>query len=71
MAMSAHLHLEHEYVSFTTACLNGDIDTEIDMPQPSGYKISSQEDKVCKLQKSIYGLKQDSRIWNNLCHSFL
>ena len=33
------------------------------MEQPAGFKIPGQEDKVCLLRKSLYGLKQSSRQW--------
>jgi hypothetical protein len=41
------------------------------MRQPPGCKINGQENKVCKLQKSIYGLRQAGRIWNTVFHEFL
>ena len=41
------------------------------MRQPPGCKTLGQENKVCKLRKSIFGLKQAGRIWNSLFHSFL
>ena len=47
-----------------TAFLNGYIQEEIYMDQPEGFISHGQELKVCKLMRSIYGLKQASRSWN-------
>jgi hypothetical protein len=47
-----------------TAFLNGNIDKELYMMQPEGFVDPKDADKVCKLQHSIYGLKQASRSWN-------
>ena len=47
-----------------TAFLNGYLDESIYMEQPDGFKVAGQEGKVCKLLKSISGLKQASRSWN-------
>ena len=46
-----------------TAFFNGELDEEIYMQQPVGFITKDQERKVCKLLKSIYGLKQSSRQW--------
>ncbi|KAL0453622.1 UNVERIFIED_CONTAM: hypothetical protein Slati_1340300 [Sesamum latifolium] len=44
--------------------LNGFIEEEIYMDQPEGSTSVGEEQKVCRLQRSIYGLKQASRSWN-------
>jgi len=38
--------------------LNGELEEEIYMEQPEGFVIHGQEDKVCKLDKSLYGLNK-------------
>ncbi|GJZ14399.1 retrotransposon protein, putative, ty1-copia subclass [Tanacetum coccineum] len=47
-----------------TAFLNGYLDKDIYMVQPKGFVDLKHPKKVCKLQRSIYGLKQASRSWN-------
>src|ERR1044071_6264918 len=47
-----------------TAFLNGNIEEELYMMQPEGFVDPRNVGKVCKLQRSIYGLKQASRSWN-------
>ena len=46
------------------AFLNGDLEEEVYMELPLGVKIgSSCKDEVCKLKKSLYGLKQSPKAW--------
>nr|GEU90855.1 zinc finger, CCHC-type [Tanacetum cinerariifolium] len=43
-----------------TAFLNGDLDEEEYMKQPKGFVMPANEHKVCKLVKSLYGLRYPS-----------
>ena len=56
-----------------TAYLNAAIDHEIFVEQPEGYVQSNQNGQKLywKLKKSLYGLKQSGRMWNNVLHDFL
>ena len=47
-----------------TAFLNGFIKEELYMIQPEGFVDPKGANKVCNLQRSIYGLVQASRSWN-------
>ena len=47
-----------------TAFLNGFIKEELYMMQLEGFVNPKDANKVCKLQRSIYGLVQASRSWN-------
>ncbi|KAL0533870.1 hypothetical protein IC582_028141 [Cucumis melo] len=57
-----HSFLIHQ-MDVKTAFLNGDLEEEIYMTQPEGFQISGQENKVCKLRKSLHGLKQVPKQW--------
>ncbi|KAJ0585764.1 putative RNA-directed DNA polymerase [Helianthus annuus] len=63
MALVAHFDLELHQMDVKTAFLNEDLDEDVYMKQPEGFKPEGQEQLVCKLKKSIYGLKQASRQW--------
>eukprot|EP00794_Sanderia_malayensis_P003564 gene3564-biopygen3051 len=54
-----------------TAFLNGELREEIYMDQPEGFLEDGKENLVCKLNKSLYGLKQASRCWFTTMDTFL
>ena len=54
-----------------TAFLYGDLEEEIYMEIPAGFKTPENEGHVCKLLKSLYGLKQAPRQWYAKIHKFL
>ena len=46
-----------------TTFLNGKLDEEIYMEQPKGFFSLEQGNKVCNLVKSLYGLKETPKQW--------
>ena len=63
VALGASLDLEMHQMDVKTAFLNGDLEEDIYMEQPKGFVQRGHEHLVCKLTKSLYGLKQASRAW--------
>ena len=58
IAITTIFYLKIHQMNVKTAFLNGDLEKEIYMDQPEGFVEPGQENKVCKLTKSRYGLKQ-------------
>ncbi|KAG8489272.1 hypothetical protein CXB51_017288 [Gossypium anomalum] len=58
----------HDYeiwqMDVKTAFLNGKLEEDVCMTQPEGFVNPKDAGKICKLQRSIYGLKKASRSWN-------
>ena len=53
------------------ASLNGDLEEEIYTDQPEGFVELVQENKVCKLIKSLYDLKQTPKQWHEKFDSWM
>lgn len=56
------------------AFLNGDLEEEVFMSLPPGFEGNLEKNQVCRLRKSLYGLKQSPRAWferfGNVVRSF-
>ena len=63
MAIMAHFDFELHRMDVRTSFLNGDLVEDVCISQPTGFEEVGEENMVCKLQKSIYGLKHASRQW--------
>ncbi|KAK8662946.1 hypothetical protein V6N13_024832 [Hibiscus sabdariffa] len=64
LAVAAFHDYEIWQMDVKTAFLNGKLEEDVYMTQPEGFVTPENAKKVCKLQRSIYGLKQASRSWN-------
>ena len=64
LAIAAYYDYEIWQMDVKTAFLNGHLKEELYMMQPEGFVDPKNANKVCKLQRSIYGLVQASRSWN-------
>ncbi|KAL5815400.1 hypothetical protein ACOSQ4_026041 [Xanthoceras sorbifolium] len=71
LALVAQFDFELQQMDVKTAFLNGDLEDEVYMKQPEGFPSSDGEQLVCKLKKSIYGLKQASRQWYLKFHNVI
>ena len=54
----------HQY-DVASAYINAPLSEEVFMTQPEGYVIPGKEHLVCRLRKSLYGLRQSAREWND------
>ncbi|GJS86307.1 zinc finger, CCHC-type containing protein [Tanacetum coccineum] len=64
IAMSLINNLVIHQMDVKIAFLNGELDKEVYMNQPQGFIMPSNETKVCRLIKSLYGLKQVPKQWH-------
>nr|GEW24688.1 hypothetical protein [Tanacetum cinerariifolium] len=64
IAIVAYYDYEIWQMDVKTAFLNGYINKEVYMEQPEGFVNPKYPNRVCKLKRSIYALKQASRQWN-------
>ena len=71
LSLAARLNLEIEQLDVKTAFLHSDLEEEIYMELLEGFKVKGKENLVCKLRKSLYGLKQPPRQWHKKFDSFM
>ena len=55
---------EVHHLDVKTAFLHGDLKEDVYVTQPEGFVIKGSENKVYKLKKTLYGLRQAPRAWN-------
>ena len=71
LALAAQHNLQLHQMDVSSAFLNGEISEELYLVQPEGFETHGKEDYYCRLNKSIYGLKQAPKCWNSSLDNFL
>ena len=61
LAFVALFDLELEQLHVKTVFLHGELEEEIYMKQPEGFIVPGKKQCICRLKKSLYGLKQAHR----------
>ena len=61
LALAAHQRWEVHHMDVKSAFLNGDLKEEVYIAQPPGFVIFGSENKVLRLRKALYGLRQAPR----------
>lgn len=71
LSIAAKTNMKVFHLDAKTAFLNGSLKETLFMKQPPGFVQEGEENKVCHLNKSIYGLKQAAKSWNDALHQVL
>ena len=71
LAIANQYNLEIHQMDVKSAFLNGKLEEEIFMKQPEGFVDEKNPNKVCRLNSSLYGLKQSARCWNQVIDAHL
>ena len=70
-SLAAKYSLMIHQMDVKTAFLNGKLEEDIYMVQLDGYVDEDHPDFVYQLQRSLYGLKQSPRMWNQNIDKFM
>jgi hypothetical protein len=71
LSLAVASDLEVDQIDVKTTFLHGDLDEEIYMKQPEGFTVKDKKELVCKLNKSLYGLKQSPRMWYQKFNTYI
>ena len=63
ISLAATYHWDLHQLDIKNVFLHGDLQEEMYIEQPPGFVAQGEIRKVCRLQKSLYGLKQSPREW--------
>ena len=63
LSIATAFDFEVEQMDVKTSFLHGDLEEEIYIKKPKGFVVKGKKELVCKLKKSLYGLKKSPRMW--------
>ena len=64
LALAANYGWKIYHLDVKSAFLNGELEEDVYVTQPEGFKVTGKENMVLKLKKALYGLRQAPRAWN-------
>jgi hypothetical protein len=64
LAIAAHSGWSVHHMDVKSAFLNGELQEEVYVQQPPGFIDDKHKNKVLRLHKALYGLRQAPRAWN-------
>ena len=71
IALATKMKWKLHRMDVKTTFLNGVIEEEVYIEQPQGFEVEDRKTHVCRLKKSMYGLKQVPRAWYGRIDIFL
>jgi len=71
LAASVNEEMHVHQMDVISAYVQGELHEEVFMEQPEMFVKGDEEDKVCKLLKPLYGLKQSGREWYKKLDGFI
>jgi hypothetical protein len=71
ISLVASMGWKLHHMDVKTSFLNVDIEEEVYIEQPDGFMIHKKESHVCRLKKTMYGLKKEPRAWYEKIDGFL
>lgn len=64
LAVAAHAGWSVHHMDVKSAFLNGELDEEVYVSQPQGFVDDKHPQRVLRLNRALYGLRQAPRAWN-------
>jgi hypothetical protein len=71
LAYACHKRFKAYQMDVKSTFLNGDLNEEVYMEQPEGFKLSNNLDLACNLKKDLYGLKHAPHAWYHRLDTYL